>query len=436
MLYSKLFSKTSKDIPSDETSKNAQLLIKAGFVNKTMAGVYSYLPFGLIVLNKIEAIVRKHMNQIGGQEIFMNSLHPKDYWTKTDRWDSVDVLFKLESQTGNQYALAPTHEEQVSPILKNFINSYKDLPDFDAEKNQFPLAVYQIQTKFRDELRSKAGLMRGREFRMKDLYDFHKNKTSQESYFELVTKAYHKIFTEMGLKSFAVDASGGSFSDKFSREFQVVCDAGEDEIYYSESTGFASNIEVFEDSKQAWIASGKTLPEDLKKAVSVEVGNIFDLGTKWTKALEITYLDQNNQKQYPVMGCHGIGTSRCLGIIAEIYSDEKGLKWPSSVAPFEFHLITHLDNKDEVVNQKILDLAGKIYNQEIDLTKQIDGASKNNVEVLWDDRTNISIGQKLNDADLIGCPFQIVISKRSLENGGIEVKNRATGESWVISVNE
>jgi len=477
MLLSNLFTKTTKDVPADETSKNAKLLIQAGFIHKTMPGVYAMLPLGLRVLNNIENIVRRNMNAIGGQEIFMNSLHPKTWWDQTNRWDTVDVLFKLESQTKNQYALAPTHEEQVTPIAKSYINSWKDLPLFDEEKGQFPLSIYQIQTKFRDELRSKAGLMRGREFRMKDLYDFHRTKESQNAYFELVTKAYHKTFAEIGLKSYSVDASGGSFSDKFSREFQVITDAGEDEIWYSPSTGFAANTEVFEEAKEAWLASGKEIPNDLQKAISAEVGNIFDLGNKWTKAFDIKYLDENNQPQIPLMGCHGIGTSRCMGVIAEVCSDENGLKWPKAVAPFRFHLISNTNPKDEAeMNEKIKQIAGELYeklgNGEIfwcfgskrfkvrgeakchlhgsgvklstypptpltggERQKPGCGATAPDTDrCLWDNREGVSVGFKLKDADLIGCPVQVVITKRSLEQGGVEVRIRETGESLVVEV--
>jgi prolyl-tRNA synthetase len=425
MKLSQLFTKTSKEIPADETSKNAQLLIRAGFVHKTMAGVYAYLPLGLRVLNKIENIVRKHLNQIGAQEIFMNSLHPKAWWDQTERWDTVDVLFKLNSQTDNVYALAPTHEEQVTPILKSYIRSWKDLPDYVPGQN-WPLSVYQLQTKFRDELRSKAGLMRGREFRMKDMYDLHATKESQERYFELVTETYHAIYHDLGLKSYAVDASGGSFSDKFSREFQVICEAGEDVIKYSPTTDFACNIEVYDEIK----SSGRDIPADLKEAKSAEVGNIFDLGQKWVKAFNLEYLDKNNQVQYPFMGCHGIGTSRCMGVIAEIYSDEVGLKWPESVAPFNFHLISQINEKDGLeINSRIQSLAEDIYSGKTPLTHGLLD------EVLWDDRPGLSIGQKLTEAELIGCPKIFLITKRSLENGGVEVKDRATGESKIISLN-
>ncbi|NJK71858.1 MAG: prolyl-tRNA synthetase [Thermales bacterium] len=425
MKYSNLFSKTSKNIPSDEVSKNAQLLIKAGYVDKTMAGVYAMLPLGLRTLNNIENIIRQKMNEIGGQEILMNCLHPKSNWENTGRWDTVDVLFKLKSQTENEYALAPTHEEQISPIIKSFVNSYKDLPDYNPLSQTFPLSVYQIQTKFRDELRSKAGLMRGREFRMKDLYDFHKNIESQKAYFELITQKYMEIFEELGLgsRTYYVDASGGSFSDKFSREFQTICEAGEDEITFSPSTRFAANVEVKDEALQKY----GQVPIDLQTAKSVEVGNIFDLCDTWTKAFDITYIDENNQKQYPTMGCHGIGSTRCMGVIAEIYNDDGGLIWPESVAPFKYHLITNINPKDdESWSQKIMKIARKIYLGELEEF----GAE----QVFWDDRENTSLGQKFGDAQLMGMPYQLVLTKRSLESGGVELVNRKTAEKKIISI--
>jgi prolyl-tRNA synthetase len=240
MKLSKLFTKTAKETSSEESAKNAQLLLRAGFIHKTMAGVYSYLPLGIRVLNKIENIVRKNMNQIGAQEVFMNSLHPKSWWDKTDRWNNVDVLFKINSQTETEYALAPTHEEQISNIAKEYINSWKDLGDYSKGEN--PMSIYQIQTKFRDEVRSKAGLMRGREFRMKDLYDFHRNKESQDAYYENIKFTYLRIFKEIGIDAFVTRASGGIFS-KFSDEFQVICEAGEDwTVVWSD--GLRENLEI------------------------------------------------------------------------------------------------------------------------------------------------------------------------------------------------
>jgi prolyl-tRNA synthetase len=446
MLFTNLFTKTSKDIPADEISNNGKLLFQAGFVDKTMAGVYSYLPLGLRVLNKIENIVRKHLNKIGGQEIFMNTLHPKEWWQTTGRFDTVDVLFKLDSQTKTEYAVACSHEEQVTPIAKRFISSHKDLPIFEPEKGIFPLATYQIQTKFRDELRAKSGLLRGREFRMKDMYDFHQTQEDLDNYYELVKQTYFDIYEELGLEVYAVEAAGGMFTDNVSHEFQTPCGAGEDIALISKDKKFAINEEILEEYKN----SHKEIPKDLVKVKVAEVGNIFKLGDKYTKAFDLKYTTSENQQKYPVMGCHGIGTSRCMAVIAENWADEKGLIWPKSVAPFQIHLITNFSKKDEEINQKILEIATKIYNQELRIilnqkTEKYEILDINNLtditnfaisdlettgedEILWDNRDKTSIGQKLKDADLIGCPVQVIISERSLQNGGLEIKNRKSGK--------
>ncbi|MBC7405868.1 MAG: prolyl-tRNA synthetase [Candidatus Parcubacteria bacterium] len=425
MKLSRNFTRTTKDIPSDEVSKNAQLLIKAGFIHKTMAGVYSYLPLGLRVINKIENIIRENLDQIGGQEVLMNSLHPKEWWLKTDRWDAdkVDVLFRLQSQTKSEYALACSHEEQVTPIAKDYIKSFKDLPLYTPEtmsdeiltNSTYPLAIYQIQTKFRDELRSKSGIMRGREFRMKDMYDFHQNQESADSYYEVVKQKYFEIYQDLGLKAYSVHATGGMFTDNDSHEFQVVCDAGEDVIYYN-NQGYAINEDIREDL----IKRGEQIPEGLTKAKSAEVGNIFKLGDKYTQAFDLKFTDTDNTQKYPIMNCHGIGTSRCMGVIAELHSDEKGLKWPLNVAPYQVHLITHL-GKDEEINRKILAEAEAIYSG---IGKQVGDVKIYAGEVLWDDRDKLSLGVKFADADLIGCPVQIVITERTIASGEPEVRVR------------
>lgn len=580
MRLSRNFSKTSRTVSSDETSKNAQLLIQAGFVHKAMPGVYSMLPLGLRVLRKIENIVRKHMDSIGGQEILMNNLQPKDWWVKVDnRWDTIDILFKVPSQTKTEYALSQSNEEQVTTIAKDYIRSYKDLPDFSKNPSVPPLAMYQIHTKFRDELRAKAGLMRGREFRMKDMYDFHQNEESQDAYYDVVHQSYLEIYKELGLRAYSTRASGGSFS-KFSHEFQVETDAGEDWLVLW-SDGVRENLEIAKgkptdtstqsrgakilrenlgeavksaqnhadhagvETKQILktvlfcsqeqdgvdpkyvgvcirgdleineellirslegteldgknikeasqeqlehigavrgrttsvveIASGYSQPilwifdtsiegargmvvslyeqvdieRDCVKPAkyeflaevkigfvrddsgvtcteinrSAEVGNIFKLGRKWSRenALNLSYTTETNEIAYPLMGCHGIGITRCMGVIAEVYSDEKGIKWPKNVAPFQVQLITMTKDGDPK-QQEILELAHKIYHGEI---SQIGGVAIEKGEVLWDDR-DVSMGEKFRDAELIGCPVQLIITSRSLENRenemGVEVK--------------
>jgi prolyl-tRNA synthetase len=750
MKYSNLFTKTSKDIPADEVSKNAQLLIRAGFVDKTMAGVYALLPLGLRTLNKIENIIRDEMKAVGSQEILMNSLQPKKFWTDTKRWENVDILFKVKSQTENEYAIACSHEEQVTPLVKKMVTSFKDLPEakinlgyFDVSKEGVPfsktrktthliiynptiqkylfinnresysaseydfypigggvedsesffeagfreleeeagiikseiiftkylgqveqkfyvrtipgfdetnkhlisnilymetnstkggfcdpskitekeysiwltkdevqsllpgfkevfnihknlidqentnylnkitpaLSTYQIQTKFRDELRAKSGLLRGREFRMKDMYDFHQNQESLDASYEIAKDAYARVYKKIGLEVYPTEASGGIFTTNPSHEYQAICKAGEDKIYKVPSLGSFFNEEMapvkakpFGDSNEVEkpredilaegvvgvealcelfnltpekttktlfyeeIKTGKMiaavvrgdyklneeklakmvgshirlaseelvkkttgagigyaglidLPKDIEVYIdesleglknfemgvnkqgyhsinvnfgrdfdtpakyydikiikqgdlypetneayeiyiSAEVGNIFKLGTKYSDAIDFRFVDKDNQSKPVIMGCYGIGTTRCMAVIAEIHNDEKGLKWPKSVAPFTYHLITHINKKDDLeTNQKIIDLANKIYTGDFELEKDLKIEKD---EVFWDDRDGIGMGQKFGDADLIGCPFQIVISKRSLENGGVEIKDRATGESMVL----
>jgi len=742
MRLSKLFTKTTKDVSSNEPSKNAQLLMRAGFIHKTMAGVYAMLPLGLRVLNKIEDIVRQEMTAIGSQELLMNALNPKKMWEDTNRWENVDILFKIKSQTENDYALACSHEEQVTPLVKDFVKSWKDIPVFDPNigtfddskqgvkfkptrktvhliirnpktdkylvvdnrathsasdfdfypigggielgetfndtlvreiqeetgieadkilttrylgsidhkfhcaaqpglveinkhlltqmfyveidselegfcdpgkvihkestvwltrdqiqsilpgfqkalnnwenlinKVQYPLSVFQIQTKFRDELRSKSGLLRGREFRMKDMYDFHQNQASLDAYYELVKAAYARVYSRIGLEVYPTEASGGIFTTNPSHEFQAICPAGEDKIYKVPSSGLFFNEEMAPVKAKIWTnldeeekprqdilaeevigvdelashlgisveqttktifyethsgelvaacvrgnykineeklmkVSGKHLKmaseetvmrvtgakigfaglidlpqnaeiymdescqgrknfemgtnktgyhsininfgrdiempkefydikvvekgdlypdtgEEYEVFVSAEVGNIFKLGTKYTKAIDFNFTDENNQQQLVVMGCHGIGTTRCMAVIAENNNDEKGLVWPESVCPFEIHLVTGSE-KDGIIHEKIQSLAEKIYSKSLNLGSYIPELSTT-YEVLWDDR-NASFGEKMGNADLIGCPWQIVVSKRSLENGGIEIKNRKTGQSQVVSL--
>jgi prolyl-tRNA synthetase len=608
MKLSKNFTKTTREAPADEVAKNAQLLIRAGYIFKTMAGVYAYLPLGLRMLNKIENIVRRNMNAVGGQEILMNTLHPKSWWETANRWDNVDVLFKLESQTGNEYAIACSHEEQVVPIASSYFKSYKDLPNYNSENGVFPLSIYQIQTKFRDELRAKSGLLRGREFRMKDMYDFHTNKESQDAYYEAVKAQYFKTYEDLGLKVYATTASGGIFTTNISHEFQAECEAGEDWIYKDTVTGEVYNEEMtpckavavdfskeeempiehrelhdiigvealckalgitsdrttktlfFEDregkmvvavvrgdrsvneeklqniaSKFLVLASAETvmkytgstigyagvinLPKDIEiyfdssvelmknfetgtnktgfhsinvcfgrdlpypkefydlskvqdgdtnpisggnyeRIRSAEVGNIFKLDDKYTKAFGVTYNDENNKPQIPLMNCHGIGTSRCMAILAELYSDDKGLCLPRSVAPFEVCLITSINPKDEpTVGENIMKIADLVYDGQIKLVQDKDknwllldirdsaqlynfsaenpefkvGDLIENDQVLWDDREGkISLGEKLKDADLIGMPLQLIITKRGLEAGSLELIIRSSGEKYLL----
>lgn len=366
-------------------------------MQKVMAGVYVYLPLGWRVLTKIEDIVREEMDKVGGQEVFMPSLHPKENWLTTKRWDSMDVLFKVKSQHGNEYALGPTHEEIVTPMALPVLNSYKDLP----------VAVYQIQTKFRDEARAKSGLMRGREFRMKDLYSYHISVEDLEQYYSKVADAYRAIFKRLGLDAIYTYASGGSFS-KFSHEFQVEVESGEDTIYIDEKTGEAKNKEIITEEE---IASG-----NYRETRASEVGNIFNLGTKFSESFNLTVTDSDGTKKPIVMGCYGIGTSRLMGVIVEKLHDEKGIIWPDSVAPFHVHLI---GLKGAEVQ------AEKLYKTLLEL----------GVEVLYDDR-DTSAGTKFADSDLIGIPTRVVISPKTIEKNSVEVKKRSETEARIITTDE
>lgn len=393
MLQSDLLYKIQKNIPSDEPSINAQLLIKGCFIKKEAAGVYSYLPLGLIVLNKIENIIREEINKIGGKEVLMSALTPKQNWVSSGRWDNFDALFKLDGKTGSSYALGATHEEIVTPIAKQFINSYKDLP----------LAIYQIQTKFRNEERAKSGILRGREFRMKDLYSFHIDESDLIKYYEIVKNTYKNIYKRIGIgdKTYPTYASGGAFS-KYSEEFQTITDAGEDTIYICNKCKCAINDEIIKEQKVCPECGNKDL--EVKKAI--EVGNIFKLGDRFTKAFDLNFIDKNGEKKYPLMGCYGIGPSRVMGAVVEVCNDKDGIIWPESIAPFKYHIIIIGDNEN-VKNE-----AKKIYEK---LSKTSD--------VLLDNR-NESAGIKLKDADLIGCPIRIVISEKTLEKNSVEIKNR------------
>ncbi len=397
MRYSSILSKTSKTAPADEKTINARLLVQAGFVNKLMAGSYSYLPLGLRVLRKIENIIRQEMNNINGQEVLLPALHPSANWKKTGGWEDIDVLFKLKGRTGREYALGQSHEEVITPLVKEYMNSYKDLPVF----------VYQIQNKYRDELRAKSGILRGREFGMKDMYSFHIDQDDFDKFYEIAKKAYFNIFSQCGLDVKATEASGGSFSKKVSYEFMVLTNAGEDDIFYCNKCEYCINSEIAKIKQQSQCP--KCEKGRLLKARASEVGNVFDLGQKYTKDFNLYVLDADHNKVYPIMGCYGIGTTRLMGVIAEKHFDDKGLVWPKSVAPFIFHIVS-INPENKMVKRKTENL----YKQ----------LKKQNKEVLYDDR-NESAGKKLADADLIGIPYRIIISPETIRKGKIEIKERS-----------
>lgn len=399
MRLSYLFTKTRKEISKDGTSTNAQLLIKAGFINKEMAGVYTYLPLGFRVLKKVENIIREEMEAIGGQEVLMPTLTSIESYKTTGR-ENLDVLFKTKLYNDSEFVLNQSHEEVVVPLVKQFVNSYRDLP----------LYIYQIQNKFRNEQRAKSGMLRGREFIMKDLYSFHTEEKDLDEYYEKATKAYFKIFDRLGLKSILTFASGGTFS-KYSHEFQVVTDAGEDEIYLCEKCNVAVNKEIIDEHNFCPECKSK----DLKKKKSIEVGNIFKLKDKYSKPFNLTFKDKNGKDQTVTMGCYGIGLGRAIGTVVETYNDENGIIWPESIAPFQVYLLNiGVRNSD----------CDKVYSQLV----------RNGIEVLYDDREEVSAGQKFSDADLIGCPVRLVVSEKTLEKDSVEYKKRDKKESKLIKI--
>ncbi len=407
MRQSKLFTKTIKDAPKDEVSINAGLLIKAGFVDKLMAGAYSYLPLGLKVLDKIKNIVRQEMDAIDGQEILMPALTPKENWQKTGRWTEPgpEVMFQFKGRSEKDFGLGWTHEEIVTPLVQKFVKSYKDLP----------VMVYQIQDKFRNEPRAKSGLLRGLEFSMKDLYSFHRDEKDLNEYYEKAKVAYLKFFKRCGLPAKIVEASGGDFS-KYSHEFQVFTEFGEDTVFYCELCDFAQNNEICE------LKVGDKCPKcggEIREAKAIEVGNIFPLKNKYSSAFDFKYTDEDGTQKEVMMGCYGIGPSRVLGTVVEIHHDDKGIVWPEAIAPFKVHLL--FLGKDD----KIKSTAEKLYQE---LTEA-------GVEVLFDDRDE-SAGVKLNDSDLIGIPYRILVSGKTLEQDSVEYKKRNEDKTELIKISE
>jgi len=383
-------------------SKNAQLLIRAGYIHKEMAGVYAFLPLGLRVFNNIVGIIREEMNNIGGQEISMTALQDPAPWKATGRWsdEAIDVWFKTNLKSGGEVGLGTTHEEPVTALMAEYVSSYRDLPS----------AVYQFQTKFRNELRAKSGIMRTREFVMKDMYSFSRTEEEFRKFYEVAAEAYKKVFARVGLgdTTYRTFASGGSFS-KFSDEFQTISDAGEDTIYVHEGKKIAVNKEVYTDEILAELGLKK---DELVEKKAIEVGNIFPLATRFSDALNLKFKDEKGEDQQIIMGCYGIGPARVMGTVAELLSDDKGLVWPEAIAPFRVHLIELSNGNADVTNE-----AGEVY-------KELTNAG---IEVLWDDR-EARAGEKFADSDLIGIPWRVVVSEKTLASGKFECVERATGK--------
>jgi len=411
MRQSQLFTKTLKTMPKDEEAINAQLLIRGGFVRKLAAGVYTHLPLGWRVLHKINQIIREEMNAIGGQELLMPTLVPKEYWEKSKRWDT-EVMYKLsvsnekERASAENFGLGWTHEEVITYLATHFINSYKDLP----------LAVYQIQTKFRNEPRAKSGLLRGREFMMKDLYSFHTTKEDLDGYYETIIAAYKKIFSRLALKPRLTEAGGGAFTKEYTHEFQVLAPAGEDTIFYCSQCDFSQNKEIVQ------LKEGDRCPkcgDIILVSPGIEVANVFKLGTRYSDAFSLKFLDKNGKKQPVVMGSYGIGVTRLMGTLVEVFHDVNGIMWPEAVSPFDVHLLV-IGGKQ---SSEIAKTANRIYNQ----------LQKAGAEVLYDDR-DASAGEKFSDADLLGVTWRAVISEKTLPR--IELRRRDTPETKMISVKE
>jgi len=408
MKQTKYFLKTTKEKPKDEPSINAEFLIRGGFIDKLMSGVYSYLPIGLRVLNNIKRIVREEMNKIGAHELLMPALQSKELWQETGRWEEgKDIMFQFKGRSGKEVGLGWTHEEVVTDIVRKRVKSYKDLP----------VALYQIQDKFRNEPRAKSGLLRGIEFSMKDLYSFHRDMDDFEEFYAKAKAAYLIVSKRCGLDSIITEASGGNFTEKFSHEFQVVCQTGEDTIIHCVDCDFSQNKEIV--AKDL----GEICPKcgsKLKTEKAIEAGNIFPLETKYTQAMKAFYTDEDGKQKPIIMGCYGLGPSRVMGAVVEVHHDEKGIIWPWEIAPFKIHLVG-IGLDDAVVKKSALDIY-KLLNK------------KYPNQVLFDNKEERSAGEKLADSDLIGIPLRIVVSPKTLEKNSVEIKLRKKKEAKMIKI--
>ena len=406
MRLSKNFTRTIKQAPADEVARNAQLLIRAGYVHKTMAGVYSYLPLGLKVVENIKQIVREEMNKIDSQELVMSTLQRKETWQETGRWSDelVDVWFKSHLQDGTEVGFGWTHEEPIVDLLRNYLKSYKDLP----------ISVYQFQNKLRNELRAKSGIMRGREFVMKDMYSVHASKEDLDSYYNAAIEAYKRCYDRFGIgdETYVTFASGGAFT-KFSHEFQTICDAGEDYIYLHRGKNIAVNEEVLDDAvKELGIDRS-----ELERVKTAEVGNIFNFGTQKSEEMRLVFTDADGVEQYAYMGSYGIGITRVMGVIVEKFADDKGLVWPENIAPAKVYLVQ--------IGSQSRATADELYQK----------LQSVGIETIYDDRDERP-GVKFADAELLGIPYRVTVSDRLLDDGKWEVSTRQTGEQRLLTTDE
>lgn len=409
MRLTQLFTKTTKSVPADETARNAQLLIQAGYIHKEMAGVYAYLPLGLKVIENIKQIVREEMNAIQGQELIMTNLQPREVWETTGRWDDkvVDIWFKTALKDGTETGLAWSHEEAIVDVMKQYVSSYKDMP----------ISVYQFQTKLRNELRAKSGIMRGREFIMKDMYSLAVDSEMHDKYYNSVIDAYKKVYERLGIgeDTYVTYASGGAFT-KFSHEFQTVCEAGEDVIYVHKAKNIAINEEVLDEESLAKLGIKR---DELKEVKSSEVGNIFNFGTEKSEQMDFYFTNSKGERLPVHLGSYGIGITRVMGVIAEKLSDEKGLVWPAAIAPAKIYLARLGDSELTIKN------ANELY----------DRLTQSGVQVLYDDR-DVRAGEKFADADLLGIPYRIVISDKTSTQESFEFKARTQSDSEQVNAQE
>ena len=405
MKLSQTFIHTLRDAPKDESARSAQLLIRAGYIHKELAGIYDFMPLGRLVLENIKNIIRKELNSIGCEELQLTSLQNPELWKKTDRWDDakVDIWFKTELAAGGELGLAPTHEEPITNLMKSYVKSYKDLP----------VAAYQFQTKFRNELRAKSGILRTREFLMKDLYSFHTTEADLDEFYGKVETAYNNIYKELGIgaDTYETFASGGVFS-KYSHEFQTFTPVGEDTVWHTADYSICLNEEVFTDEVLAEFGKKK---EDFTPDRAAEVGNIFKLKTKYSEPLGLTYMDENNAQHPVIMGCYGIGVTRVMGIIAEKFSDEKGLIWPENIAPFKYYMIAIGDESTQ--------LANNLYAGHEDA-------------FIYDDREKTRFGEKMGDFELLGIPYCVIISDKNIAEGHIELIDRKNNTKTLLTIEE
>lgn len=408
MRVSQLFTKTSKTAPADEVAKNAQLLIRAGFVYKVMAGVYAYTPLGLRVLENIKEVVREEMNAIGGQELIMSSLQKRETWEETGRWDDevVDVWFKSKLKDDTEVGFGWSHEEAIIEMVKQYLESYKDLP----------INVYQFQTKMRNELRAKSGIMRGREFVMKDMYSCSIDAAQHDAFYESAIEAYNRVFERLGIgrDTYVTFASGGAFT-QFSHEFQTVCEAGEDIIYLHREKNLAVNEEVMDDENLAKLGIKR---EELEKVKSAEVGNIFNFGTQKSEDTNFTFTNAEGKKQLVYMGSYGIGITRLMGVIVEKFADDKGIVWPENIAPAKVYLV-------RIGGEEAIKQADALYDDLMSL----------GIEVLYDDRDERP-GAKFADAELMGIPYRVTVSDRLIEAGKVEYTPRMSGVTEQLTRDE